>query len=237
MIHQPLPREGLRKRKTWQRERMVSKSFSSSVVARMNSTWAGGSSSVFRSALKASLVSMWTSSMMYTLYLDSYGSVCTASLSSRTSSIPRLLAASISYRSTLLVPTAFAKIRAKVVLPVPRVPENKRACGISPFLIAPSSTFTMCSWSRTSLNSCGRYFRYKAPCSAIIFLVYQIIQNGQNHGQKSVIFPCLPLSFHSPKSHTPPQLDKLLAALQKLPPRCGQPLRCSHACRQGSRHQ
>jgi hypothetical protein len=37
---------------------MVSRTFSGSVVANMNFTWAGGSSSVFNSALKASFVSM-----------------------------------------------------------------------------------------------------------------------------------------------------------------------------------
>jgi uncharacterized protein YukE len=35
-----------------------------SVVAKMNTTWGGGSSSVFSSALKALDDSMWTSSMM-----------------------------------------------------------------------------------------------------------------------------------------------------------------------------
>ena len=48
----------------WQRERIVIGSFSGSVVQSTNFTWAGGSSSVFSSALKASRVSMWTSSMM-----------------------------------------------------------------------------------------------------------------------------------------------------------------------------
>ena len=37
----------------WQRERMVAGTFWISVVARMKMTWAGGSSSVFSSALKA----------------------------------------------------------------------------------------------------------------------------------------------------------------------------------------
>jgi hypothetical protein len=51
----------------WQREVMVGRTLSDSVVARMNFTQGGGSSSVLRSALKASLVSWWTSSMMKTL--------------------------------------------------------------------------------------------------------------------------------------------------------------------------
>ena len=46
---------------------MVSGTFCGSVVARMNTTWLGGSSSVFSSALNAAVDSMWTSSMMYIL--------------------------------------------------------------------------------------------------------------------------------------------------------------------------
>ncbi len=46
---------------------MVSGTFWGSVVARMNTTWLGGSSSVFNNALKAAVESMCTSSMMYTL--------------------------------------------------------------------------------------------------------------------------------------------------------------------------
>ena len=52
------------KSKRWQRDKIVTGIFCTSVVAKMNLTWAGGSSSVFRRALKACLVSMWTSSMM-----------------------------------------------------------------------------------------------------------------------------------------------------------------------------
>ncbi len=57
----------LPKSKRWQRERMVAGSFCGSVVARMNTMYSGGSSSVLSRALKAALDSMWTSSMMYTL--------------------------------------------------------------------------------------------------------------------------------------------------------------------------
>ena len=42
----------------------IGSTFSGSVVANMNFAWSGGSSRVFKRALKASLVSMWTSSMM-----------------------------------------------------------------------------------------------------------------------------------------------------------------------------
>ena len=40
------------------RDRMVAGSFCGSVVARIKTTWAGGSSSVFNSALKAAVDSM-----------------------------------------------------------------------------------------------------------------------------------------------------------------------------------
>ena len=56
--------EGIgRRSKRWQRERMVGRILFASVVAKMNFTCSGGSSRVFNSALKAALVSMWTSSM------------------------------------------------------------------------------------------------------------------------------------------------------------------------------
>ena len=53
-----------RKSKRWQRERIVAGRRRASVVASTKTTWAGGSSRVFSSALKAGSVSMWTSSMM-----------------------------------------------------------------------------------------------------------------------------------------------------------------------------
>ena len=48
----------------WQREMIVWGILSSSVVAKIKTTCGGGSSSVFNSALNASLVNMWTSSMI-----------------------------------------------------------------------------------------------------------------------------------------------------------------------------
>ena len=53
-----------RKSKRWHRDRIVAGTFCGSVVARMNRTWAGGSSRVLSSALNAGSVSMCTSSMM-----------------------------------------------------------------------------------------------------------------------------------------------------------------------------
>ena len=57
----------MRKSYCWQRERMVSGILWYSVVAKMNFTRGGGSSSVLRSALKAPVDSMWTSSMIQIL--------------------------------------------------------------------------------------------------------------------------------------------------------------------------
>ncbi len=56
-----------RRSKRWQRDSTVTGTLRISVVAKMNFTCAGGSSSVFRSALNALVESMWTSSMMNTL--------------------------------------------------------------------------------------------------------------------------------------------------------------------------
>ncbi len=89
--------------KRWVRLTIVSGSLWASVVARINTTCAGGSSSVFSSALKASLVSMCTSSIMYTLYFAEVGAICTRSRNSLISSILRLLAASISMISRWLL--------------------------------------------------------------------------------------------------------------------------------------
>ena len=52
-----------RRSKRWQRDRTVTGTLRISVVAKMNFTCSGGSSSVFNRALKAFLDSMWTSSM------------------------------------------------------------------------------------------------------------------------------------------------------------------------------
>ena len=83
----------------WHLERIVTGTLWGSVVAKMNLTWEGGSSSVFRRALNASFVSMWTSSMIYTLYLLDAGINLIFSLSSLISSMPRFDAPSISWTS------------------------------------------------------------------------------------------------------------------------------------------
>ena len=128
------------------REVIVAGSRCGSVVTRMNTACGGGSSSVFSSAFAASAVSMWASSMMYTLDRPSTGTSLTFSRRSRISSMPRLLAASISITSNDTPPPmarqaaqtlhgvavgprsqfrALARIRAVVVFPVPRCPLNR----------------------------------------------------------------------------------------------------------------
>ncbi len=58
------PGPGRRKAKRWQRERIVLSSLAGSVVQSTKTTWGGGSSSVFSSALDASAVSECASSRM-----------------------------------------------------------------------------------------------------------------------------------------------------------------------------
>ena len=67
-----------------------------SVVARMNFAYDGGSSSVFRKALKAEAESIWTSSMIYTLYFPICGGILTCSTRFRMSSTELLEAPSSS---------------------------------------------------------------------------------------------------------------------------------------------
>ncbi len=165
------------KSKRMQRESIVAGIFCGSVVARMNITWAGGSSSVFNIALKADGVSMWTSSMMYTLCVQETGGYCTFSLRSLISSTPLFDAASISVMSRFegsasarhvgQTPhgdpscgfsqfTARAKIFASVVFPVPRGPVKRYACPTLFSFIWFFKMRTMCSCLTTSSKVCGR---------------------------------------------------------------------------------
>src|SRR3989339_518093 len=128
---------------------MVGSNLWCSVVAKINITYSGGSSSIFRSALKAAVESICASSMINILYLDFVGlNRAFSMIFSRTLSTPVWLAASISitsidddrlislqisqllHGSTLFgfFPgqlTALARRRAAVVLPIPLEPENK----------------------------------------------------------------------------------------------------------------
>ena len=131
----------------WQRDRMVGKTLCFSVVARINKAWWGGSSSVFRNALKAAELSICTSSMINTLYFPIGGGIRTWSISERISSTELLEAASSSWmlyercslkalhdsHSLQASPSAvgfrqlivLAKIRAQEVLPTPRGPQKR----------------------------------------------------------------------------------------------------------------
>ena len=162
-----------------QRERMVAGILCGSVVARMNTACAGGSSSVLRSALKALSVSMCTSSMIYTLYLHETGGYCTFSRRSRISLTPLLDAASISTissdpsasaRHVAHLPQgepftgcsqliARAKMRATLVFPVPRGPVKRYACPTSPRSIWLTRTRTTCSCRTIASNVAGRNLR------------------------------------------------------------------------------
>ena len=68
-----------------------------SVVAKINIACAGGSSNVFKNALKALALNMWTSSTIYTLYLPACGAKRTWSTKVLISSTELLLAASNSW--------------------------------------------------------------------------------------------------------------------------------------------
>ena len=126
---------------------MVGRILCFSVVARMNMTCWGGSSRVFRKALKAAVESMCTSSMINTLYLPTWGGIRVCSISVLMFSTELLLAASSSKmfierpslnalqfsHSLQASPSAvgdeqlmaLAKMRAQVVLPTPRGPQNR----------------------------------------------------------------------------------------------------------------
>ena len=122
--------------------------FSGSVVAKMNFTCAGGSSTSLSSALKPCAVTMWASSRMKILYRSRAGAKAARSRRSRASSTPLWLAASISTTSRLPGPPVArsrqegqvpqgvsvgawaqlrqrARMRADVVLPQPRGPEKR----------------------------------------------------------------------------------------------------------------
>src|SRR6185312_450425 len=121
-----------------------------SVVANMKMACAGGSSSVLRKALKAACDSMCTSSIIYTLYLPSCGANLTCSINPLISSTELFDAASnscmLSERPSLKLLhdshwlqasvsgprfmqfMVLANIRAQLVLPTPRCPQNKNVC-------------------------------------------------------------------------------------------------------------
>ena len=140
----------------------------------------GGSSRVLRNALNADALSMWTSSTIYTLYSPAWGANLTWSTKLRISSTELLLAASSSCifsevplsKDTQLLHVlqaspsgvlfsqlmVLANMRAQVVLPTPRGPQNKNACANWLLVIAFFSVVVICDCPTTVLKFCGRYF-------------------------------------------------------------------------------
>ena len=147
---------------------MVCSTFSGSVVAKTNFTNSGGSSTSFSSALNAADVTMWASSMMYTLNRDEIGAKKAFSRRSRASSTPLCDAASISMTSSEPLPLGAsatqesqtphgsgvgprsqfsdrARMRALEVLPQPRGPLNRYAWWIRSLVSACRSGPVTCS--------------------------------------------------------------------------------------------
>lgn len=158
---------------------------SGSVVANTNFTCSGGSSTVLSRALKPCVDTMWASSRMKILYLSRVGANVARSRRSRASSTPPWLAASISTTSSEPGPPRAssthdghrphgsgvgpcsqlrqrARIRALVVFPQPRGPENRYACEMRPVRSACTRGAVTCSWPMTSAKVSGRYRRYRA---------------------------------------------------------------------------
>ena len=137
-----------RRSKRWQRETIVASTLSPSVVAKMNRTCGGGSSSVLRRAFQAAMESMWHSSIMKILYFDETGLNWTDSIIGRTSSTllcdaasssttskerPAAISSQLTHFPHGSTPfgdvqlSAFAKMRLVVVLPMPRGPMKRYA--------------------------------------------------------------------------------------------------------------
>ena len=143
-------------------------------------TYEGGSSSVFRKALKACVESMWTSSMMKTLYLPICGGMRVCSISCLIFSTELLEAASSSKilyerpsakdRQDSHCPhgsisavgleqlMALAKMRAVDVFPTPRGPQKRKAWASLPLAMAFFSVVVSASCPTTDEKDIGRYF-------------------------------------------------------------------------------
>ena len=134
----------------------------------------GGSSKVFKKALKAWPDNMWTSSMIYTLCFPVWGGILTWSIRFLISSTPLLEAASNSnilkeksedFSSLLFM--FFANILAHVVFPTPLGPQNNKACGNWFCLIAFSKVFVIELWPITLSKLSGLYFNAETTKSFI----------------------------------------------------------------------
>jgi hypothetical protein len=142
---------------------MVGMTLCFSVVARMKIAYGGGSSSVLRNALNAALDNMCTSSIMYTLYTSELWWI-----PHLVYQIPdilnRIIGSGIEFiyieriapafsRDSSNLLTSRASIRAQVVLPTPRGPQNSMAwAGLSVVLSAFCSVVVICSCPTTSAN-------------------------------------------------------------------------------------
>ena len=168
---------------------MVGRILCFSVVARIKITCWGGSSKVFRKALKAAVESMCTSSMINTLYLPTWGGMRVCSMSVLMCSTELLDAASsskmLNERCSLKAShdsqcpqaspsavgdmqlMALAKILAQVVLPTPRGPQKRYACANFPLLTAFFSVVVSACCPTTESNEVGRYFRAETMYSSI----------------------------------------------------------------------
>src|SRR5690606_10398695 len=122
---------------------------------------------------------MCTSSIIYILYRPVCGGIRTWSIRLRISSTELFEAASSSWilnelpcrkdlqlshcpQASISSPRCsqlivLAKIRAQVVLPTPRGPQNKKACASCLFLIAFLRVTVICCWPTTESNEAGRY--------------------------------------------------------------------------------
>ena len=161
------------------RLRIVWVTLCGSVVQSTNTTWGGGSSSVFSRAFSAPVVSMCTSSRTYTLVRPGLP-IATLLTRSRMSSTLLCEAASSSCNS-YEVPAAMevqdpqaphgspasscsqlralARMRAVDVLPVPRGPLKRYACPTRSVPTALRNAATTWPWPMISPNSAGRYRR------------------------------------------------------------------------------
>ena len=185
--------------KCWVLERIVAGNFKASVVAKINFTNPGGSSSVFNKALKAAVVNICTSSIINTLNLADEGLYFVCSIKSLISSIPLFEAASISITSKwelLFVDSqwehfsqgfdvgpfshksAFAIILAVEVFPLPRRPENKYACDNLLVSKAKESVWEIVSCPTKSSNLFGLYFNANTLFASSIYLLPFDIYNS-----------------------------------------------------------
>ena len=159
---------------------MVDSTLFGSVVAKMNTTCAGGSSKVLSSALEAAADSMCTSSSRYTLRRPALTSAAfsvmsrmwftelldAASSSMRSIEVPAAIArqlSQLSHGSPSAVSSpqlsALAIMRAVDVLPVPRGPLSRYACPTRSWLTALRKARTKWGCPTTSANRCGRNLR------------------------------------------------------------------------------